>query len=151
MSNRERWIIYPLLFMSLGYGWKANVLPFDELKCRKLECTEDAQFFTASAQRLAGNNAEFLAASTQQLVVRDEGRMQLELLSTNRGGMIHMHRYEHGRSPVSLQAVDELGHGQLIGGLFRHPPQPAPRPETKKDEKPREQKQSDASPATAAK
>jgi hypothetical protein len=31
MTNRERWIIYPLLFMALGYGWKANVMQPQEL------------------------------------------------------------------------------------------------------------------------
>jgi hypothetical protein len=40
MSNRERWIIYPLLFMALGLALKPNLTVADRLKCRTLICEE---------------------------------------------------------------------------------------------------------------
>lgn len=38
MSNRERWILYPLLFFSLMLGLRATYLDPLEFRCREIEC-----------------------------------------------------------------------------------------------------------------
>ena len=38
MSNRERWIIYPLLFYSMAMGFKANYLSPLEFRCQSIAC-----------------------------------------------------------------------------------------------------------------
>ena len=38
MSNRERWIIYPLLFYALVMGFKSTYRDPMEFKCRTIEC-----------------------------------------------------------------------------------------------------------------
>lgn len=38
MSNRERWIVYPLLFYALVMGFKATYRDPLEFRCRTIEC-----------------------------------------------------------------------------------------------------------------
>ena len=38
MSDRERWIVYPLLFFALLLGAKDRIVPPDPLACQRLEC-----------------------------------------------------------------------------------------------------------------
>lgn len=40
MSNRERWVIYPLLFLALGFALKPKFVPPEKFKCRLIECDE---------------------------------------------------------------------------------------------------------------
>lgn len=38
MSNRERWILYPLIFFSLMLGLRATYLDPLQFRCREIEC-----------------------------------------------------------------------------------------------------------------
>lgn len=38
MSNRERWILYPLLFFALMLGLRATYLDPWQFRCREIEC-----------------------------------------------------------------------------------------------------------------
>jgi hypothetical protein len=40
MSNRERWIVYPLLFYALVMGFKATYQDPLEFRCRTIECQQ---------------------------------------------------------------------------------------------------------------
>lgn len=144
MSSRERWIIYPLLFMALAYGWKANVMPPEEVKCRKLVCGDltavRATVGSLESTRASAVELETARSVTGQLLVQQDEMKQLELLSTNVGGVIHLHRREPGPSPVAIHVIDERGKVQLLGGLFRHPPQEKPKDEKPTDEKDKEEK-----------
>jgi hypothetical protein len=42
MSTRERWIVYPLLFLALGTAIKPKVVPAERVICRNLEVVDDA-------------------------------------------------------------------------------------------------------------
>jgi hypothetical protein len=38
MSDRERWIVYPLLFLAIGFGLKSQWPRPDDLECRSVRC-----------------------------------------------------------------------------------------------------------------
>ena len=40
MTNRERWIVYPLLFYALAMGFKASYQDPLEFRCRTIECQQ---------------------------------------------------------------------------------------------------------------
>ncbi len=40
MSNRERWVIYPLLFLALGFALKPKFVPPENFKCQSIECDD---------------------------------------------------------------------------------------------------------------
>jgi hypothetical protein len=40
MTNRERWIVYPLLFYALAMGFKATYQDPLEFRCRTIECQD---------------------------------------------------------------------------------------------------------------
>ena len=41
MSDRERWIVYPLLFLTLGVSWHDKVLPSKEVKTHRIVIVND--------------------------------------------------------------------------------------------------------------
>jgi hypothetical protein len=41
MSTRERWIVYPLLFLALGTAIKPKLVPAERVSCRKLEVVDE--------------------------------------------------------------------------------------------------------------
>jgi hypothetical protein len=154
MTNRERWIIYPLLFMSLGYGWKANVIPPNELTCHKLTCDElvarrHAEIGTASARRWAGNRADFGVVTAGQVAIRDNGFTDLELSSTQLGGIIQVHRHERRAPSIPISVVDENGRAQMIGRLVRHPPKGTAAAGTDKSDRKKEEKTSEQTKETS--
>jgi hypothetical protein len=57
MSDRERWVIYPLLVFALGLGIRPLVMPqtgeFDDVTCDHLVCKELTLRATDSQRRLA--------------------------------------------------------------------------------------------------
>src|SRR4051812_8581888 len=38
MSDRERWIVYPLLFLSLGASLRSKVAPVDQIEAHNIRC-----------------------------------------------------------------------------------------------------------------
>ncbi|HEY4233210.1 MAG TPA: hypothetical protein VGM76_07275 [Lacipirellulaceae bacterium] len=55
MTERERWIVYPLLFLALGAGLRDKL--FDQTRSKSIEC----QDLTVSAEERAGHPAIPLA------------------------------------------------------------------------------------------
>lgn len=55
MTERERWIVYPLLFLALGAGLRDKL--FDQTRSKSIECQE----LTVSAEERAGRPAIPLA------------------------------------------------------------------------------------------
>ena len=41
MSTRERWIVYPLLFLALGTAIKPKLVPAERVSCRHLEVVDE--------------------------------------------------------------------------------------------------------------
>ena len=85
MSDRERWIVYPLLLLAVGLALQPKLVPVDvqlnEVKCDKLMCNE-------------------LIAKQTIAVIDPKGSPQAELKSTNSGGQIEIVRYSRSaRSP----------------------------------------------------
>lgn len=115
MSNRERWILYPLVFLSLGLGLRDRFLQFDTrtvaardvqaqllksdaIAARQLRA-ESSFIDTVTCRRLivAGDEtaktaAVVLAANDQRQgiiqVLDPEGRSQVTLVATPVGGII---------------------------------------------------------------
>ena len=56
MSDRERWIVYPLLFYALVMGWKATYRDPMEFRCRPIECQQ------LKVQLINGSDARAMAA-----------------------------------------------------------------------------------------
>jgi predicted enzyme related to lactoylglutathione lyase len=56
MSDRERWIVYPLLFYALVMGWKSTYRDPMEFRCRTIECQQ------LKVQLINGSDARAMAA-----------------------------------------------------------------------------------------
>lgn len=59
MSNRERWIIYPLLFLALGTSLKSKItrtLTVDEVRCRTLIAEQRVWCKTLIAKQRPGQS-----------------------------------------------------------------------------------------------
>jgi hypothetical protein len=121
MSDRERWIVYPLLLMALGLAlqpkFKTLDAQFGEVKCAKLTCNElavgDAQvarhldaaqlktgvaalgILKAEAANIDIVNSKL--QNSQHVRVTDAaGMLHAEVRSTNSGGQFDVVRYTHG-------------------------------------------------------
>lgn len=91
MSDRERWIVYPLLFFALLLGARDRIAPPNPLACQRLECqslvvksadgrelvrlgptTDGAvlRFFSSSdaLERIASDNADFKPSPLRQML-----------------------------------------------------------------------------------
>lgn len=119
MSDRERWIVYPLLLMSLGLALQPKILQvgksnFDEVKCQRLECDDivvkralvkvelDAQRAktgllsadTVTAKRATIDTIGSRQVGAHEVVVADAlGVRQAAIVSTEHGGRIDVERY----------------------------------------------------------
>jgi hypothetical protein len=99
MTDRERWIVYPLLFLALGAAVKDKIVGFvDQVKCKSLVC-----------------NAV--------VVVDGRGREQVVVSSDAEGGLVRTYGNKNGLS-VGL-ANNERVAGLVIfnrrGGAQFHP------------------------------
>ena len=132
MTDRERWIVYPLLLMALGLALQSKITEVDArfgvVKCNRLICNEvvarraevvlelDASRATTrvlSTGTLNANNANVVAASCQQvdsekLVVSDSlGARQAQIVGTTHGGRIDIDRYAvRGNVPQRNRSIE---------------------------------------------
>ena len=88
MTERERWTIYPLLFLSLGVALRGNFSPTHQLRCHRL------------------------------FIERSDGTRQMELTAlptANGGGGLLKVFAEDGRVGIALQAAPQGGLVETIG------------------------------------
>ncbi len=106
MSNRERWIIYPLLFLALGASIRTHVFPsFDRLFTGDLQA-DDIQV----SNRVKCDTLEV----TKSILLRgDDGQARIVISdASNRSGQIHILGRD-GKSIIAMGASKETGAGQI--------------------------------------
>ena len=97
MSTRERWIVYPLLFLTLGIALRDKIIPPAEVRvgeviCDRLECGQSecrTLLIHGPSGRpvvVAGTDANTRAGVVETFT--DSGMRQVQLHSTNTGGMV---------------------------------------------------------------
>lgn len=97
MTDRERWIVYPLLLMALGLALQPKLGDVDArlgvVRCRQLICREVvADRADVSQQRADAVVGKQLV--TQALLVTDEsGVRQAQVVASKQGGRIDVDRY----------------------------------------------------------
>jgi hypothetical protein len=83
MSDRERWIVYPLLLMALGMAAAPRLAPgtgrFEDLHCKRLYCAEA--------------DVKVKLDTTRVSLTDSKGALQAELLATEKGGRLDVTRY----------------------------------------------------------
>lgn len=85
MSTRERWIVYPLLFLALGLALRDKVLP----RTRPLRAATVEVDRLVVHELLAATAVDALRVQCRGLAVTaPDGRPQVQLLTTPRGGMV---------------------------------------------------------------
>ncbi|MEN6405723.1 MAG: hypothetical protein ABFC77_04545 [Thermoguttaceae bacterium] len=113
MSNRERWIVYPLLFLSLGMAVRDKVMPHGVLRAKELICDHVvsnrseclALLVNGPKNRpvvIAGTDTNLRAGSIETFT--EDGLPQVQLRSTESGGMV--------------TAIGQAGKVVLILGYF---------------------------------
>jgi hypothetical protein len=65
MSDRERWIVYPLLFLALGLSWHDKVLPSKEVKTHRIVIVNDDE--KGVVQIDGANDAAVVAGNLRHL------------------------------------------------------------------------------------
>ncbi|REK12014.1 MAG: hypothetical protein DWQ37_13425 [Planctomycetota bacterium] len=101
MTDRERWTVYPLLFLTMGIAIKDKLGPvrIDDLQSEKIVC-----------QELVAKKQQAKAIVCQELIVIDEnGREQVSLRVSTNGGLVRTIG-KGGRQNL-------LGHLEGLGGL----------------------------------
>lgn len=128
MSTRERWIVYPLLFMTLGIALRDKVLPPNRLAvgtvvCNRLQSNRaecNTLLVNDPAGRpvvVAGTDANTGAGTIETLTPR--GTPQVRLFSTDTGGMLTT--IGHGGKVLLV-----LGHVGPNFGVFAQLPELGP-------------------------
>lgn len=139
MSDRERWIVYPLLLMALGMAAAPRLAPgtgrFEDVHCTRLYCNE-----------VVAKKADVeVALDTERVRLTDsKGALQAELLATENGGRFDITRYvKAGNLPqkdrdmeMFVQNAQRL---QIPLGVLHVHIIPNEKPAGKETEKPTEQ------------
>ncbi|CAL1125165.1 unnamed protein product [Cladocopium goreaui] len=100
MSNRERWILYPLLVLALGASLRTQVLPI---------------FKRLTAMEFSANqiSCDTLEVSKSILLRGEDGKARIVLSdASGRSGQIHIFG-ENGNSLISMGATKENGSGAI--------------------------------------
>ncbi len=106
MSNRERWIIYPLLFLSLGASIRTHVFPvFDQLYAGDLRVQN-----VKTTNRISCRTLEV----TESILLRGaDGKARIVLSdASNRSGQIHI-LGQDGKSVIAMGASKKSGSGEI--------------------------------------
>jgi hypothetical protein len=130
MTSRERWTIYPLLFLSLGMGLRSRLTGMESattVRCRQLVIVDEAGkpliLAGASADRTAGVISIQTATGVPQVNLGSnnssgdvrtfgpDGKPLTLLRGTSRGGHLALLRGDQ-------QLVFSLGHDDGDPGLF---------------------------------
>jgi hypothetical protein len=131
MSTRERWIVYPLLFLALGTAIKPKLVPAERVACRHLEVVDEELQprirLTAGARddgaiRIMNRSGQAVvmlksdAATRAGLIetLNDAGRVQTAMMSSAGGGEVaaydlgehHSVRLGHNDGQIGLVQMD---------------------------------------------
>jgi hypothetical protein len=138
MSDRERWIVYPLLLMALGMAAAPRFVPgngkFEDLRCTRLYCNE---VVTKKA------DVKVILDTGRMRLVDANGALQAELLATEKGGRLDLTRYAKAGSPPLKDHEREMYvHNaqrlQIPLGMLHMHVLPEEKPAAKEPEKPAE-------------
>jgi hypothetical protein len=106
MSSRERWIVYPLLFLALGTAIKPKLVPAERVTCRTLDVVDDElrtriRMTAATASdkgeiRIANRQGESVVVLRSDAATRagsietfnDNGKLQTAMMSSATGGEV---------------------------------------------------------------
>lgn len=136
MSDRERWIVYPLLLMALGMAAAPRLAPgtgrFEDVHCTRLFCGE-----------VVANKADVkVELDTSRVRLTDsKGALQAELLATESGGRFDVTRYvKGGNLPQKDRDMEMFVHNaqrlQIPLGVLHVHIIPDEKPTAKETEKP---------------
>ncbi len=127
MSTRERWIVYPLLFLALGAALRDKFIPPSQLRARSIAAEEvvgrEMTVERLRCAQLDAAGAEFLGAKTRALaVVGADGseRAGLDVMSNQAGRLVLSGR---DGKPVVVAGADERGTSGAVATLAGARPQ----------------------------
>ena len=112
MTDRERWTIYPLLFLALGIAVKDKIfreVTTDNVLAKKMQCNSLIVTDPQGAEQVlitATPNGGLIRTRGAMAIVDHSGREQVLLSSTSNGGLI--------RTRGAVAIVDESGHEQAL-------------------------------------
>jgi hypothetical protein len=97
MSTRERWVVYPLLFLTLGIALRDKVVPRNTLRVREVVCERlvcnrsECRTLLVNGPKdrpvvIAGTDVNTRAGTIETFT--ENGVPQVRLLSTDTGGMV---------------------------------------------------------------
>jgi hypothetical protein len=111
MSNRERWIVYPLLFFSIALSWKSVVrthgnVEFRTIRCQKIDVRSSD---SRPAVRIVGSE------DSGSITLFGQDGIPLAMLTASRNGTSGSLELANPPklSKVSINAADEGGRIQL--------------------------------------
>jgi hypothetical protein len=103
MSTRERWIVYPLLFLALGLALRDKLIPPSRFRCGRLEVVE-ADCLAVRAGVVALNDLT---------VVGPEGTRRVWVGNIdNQGGQVQI--YGTDGQPRLVAGVDQTGRSGIV-------------------------------------
>ncbi len=111
MTPRERWIVYPLLFLTLGIAMRDKVAPPERFVAQTVHCAE------LRVGSLKCDRLEAISATSRSLgVVNSQGKAQVSLGVTPGGaGQIEL-RGKSGRK-IALIGADRTAESGIIATL----------------------------------
>ncbi len=114
MTDRERWIVYPLLFFALLMGIRIQLVTPDDIRCEKVTCQElrvrdlNGQLAALLIGGRTGG-AEFMLFSPGRQVA-----LQMAADANGDGGSLEWHN-GHGETSGRLGSQDGGGYLKLLG------------------------------------
>jgi hypothetical protein len=134
MSTRERWIVYPLLFLALGTAIKPKLVPAERVTCRNLEVVDDElqpriRLSTAASDdgeiRIINRDGKAVVllksgAATQSGLIEtlnSHGQVQTAIMSSGSGGDGEIRINNRGGKPVVMLKADAATRAGLIATL----------------------------------
>jgi len=126
MSNRERWILYPLLILALALGAKALMGPseseFNAVACRRLQCNEVIVLDPVTGRRIARLGMDPADREAKFVLFDDKAQpaVTLAVAGDQHVGTIDVEtvRVRHPESHkriVEIGAAGKLGQISLLG------------------------------------
>lgn len=122
MTNRERWILYPLLVLALALGVKAAMGPteseFNTVVCRRMQCNEVVVLDPVSGRRIARLGMD-VADREAKFVLLDEKAQPAVTLAVAGEKAIGTIEVEtvRVRHPESRKQIVEIGAAAKLGQL----------------------------------
>ena len=116
MNERERWTVYPLLFLALGASLKDKIIPTDELQTDRIRC-QQIELVDLENQVKSRIDANMLVAP--RIVTRDvrvlgaEDQIRISM-GTNVNDAPRLEFFGQDRKPVLMMATDEANTTGMI-------------------------------------